>query len=67
MSIVAQLRLRTDLLTLNQVAGLLHCHPQTLYKSCAQEKTPHLRIVGRINFDPVTIATFLEKRSVGSV
>ena len=62
-SIIENLRDRTDFLTLNLLAEILHCHTQTLYKSCAQGKTPHLRIGGRIKFDPSTIATFSEKRS----
>lgn len=66
-SILETLRDRTDFLTLNQLAEILACHTQTLYKSCAKGKTPHLRIGGRIKIDSNTIATFLAKRLVGSV
>lgn len=65
MSIREQLRNRTELLTINQLAELLILHPQTLYTSCRRGLTPHLRLGGRIKFDPASIADFFEKRTIG--
>ena len=65
MSIAEQLRSRSSLLTLNALAELLACHPQTLYKACRAGKMPHIRTGGRIRFDPRAIAGWLKQRSVG--
>ena len=65
MSIAEQLRTRTALLTLNDLADILTRHPQTLYKACRAGKMPHIRDGGRIKFDPLRIADYLESRSIG--
>ncbi len=61
-TIISQLQSLNGLLTSRQIADLLAIHQETVYR-WVNDGLPHLRIRGRLRFDPFAIAAFLEERS----
>jgi excisionase family DNA binding protein len=51
-------------LTVSQLAALLGKHPQTIYKWIRLGKLQPIRLEGRIVFDPVTIAKWINERTI---
>jgi len=64
-SLVEILDNRANLITVKQLSVLLGSHPQTIYKWIRQRKLPFIRVGGRVKFDPVTIAKWLNERTIG--
>lgn len=56
------LRSLKNLLSSRQVADLLSVHLETLYRWTA-DGFPCVRVRGRLKFDPLAIAAYLEERS----
>lgn len=51
------------LLTVRDIACLLHCHPETVYRQIRTEDLPAKRHGNRWKFDPVEIANWLQQRT----
>lgn len=64
MSVIEKLRAAKKLLGVKQVAELLGSHPMTIYGWVAEGRLPHLRVGGRIKFDPNVVADWLQARSL---
>ena len=51
------------LLNVREVASLLRCHPETIYRQIKAEHLPAKRHCNRWKFDPIEIADWLEQHS----
>jgi excisionase family DNA binding protein len=60
-SIPAQLRKLHRFLSTHELAELLDIHPETLYRK-TKEGFPHFRFGGRLKFDPLEVAKYLDAR-----
>jgi len=50
------------LLTVRELSGALHLHPQTVYTWKQQGRLPFVSIAGRVRFDPEEVERFIEDR-----
>ena len=64
MDVIQKLRAAEGLLTVTKLTIILSKDRQTLYRWAWAGKLPHLRIGGRLMFDPQRIADWLERRSL---
>jgi len=63
MDVIAKLRAVEGLLTVAKLTTILSKDRQTLYRWAWAGKLPHLRIGGRLMFDPCRLADWLQQRS----
>jgi hypothetical protein len=63
-SLVEELRMRRGLLSAKKAAERLSMNLQVLHRRAKAGEVPHLRIFGRVKFDPRILATWLEARQV---
>jgi excisionase family DNA binding protein len=62
-NLISQLRSLHRFLTAKEVAKLLNCHTETIYKKIKHQGLPTTRDVGRWKIDPHRLADWIEKRS----
>jgi excisionase family DNA binding protein len=65
MTMIERLEKTSGMLDGSQVAEMLTIHPVTIRKWVAAGKIPHVRIGGRVKFDPGALAEWLDKRTLG--
>lgn len=53
-----------QLLGTREAAALLGCHTETLYKIVKKGYLRHIRVGGRMKFNPADLIGFLEQRTV---
>jgi len=63
-TIASCLRGRRKALTVAELAETLSVSTKSIYKLAKSGRIPYFRIGGSIRFDPVTIANWLEARSI---
>jgi len=61
--LISYLRSLKRWLITKEVAALLHCHTETIYRRIEHEKLPARRDGKRWKFDPAEIADWVERRS----
>ena len=64
MTIAERLKGTKKPLTVKEVADTLGCHIMTVYEWVKEGKIPHMRIGGRIKFDPGALAVWVDSRSL---
>jgi predicted DNA-binding transcriptional regulator AlpA len=60
--LISYLRSLRQYLTTSEVAKIVRYHPETIYVKIKTENFPHHRRGGRLIFDPIEIAEWLELR-----
>jgi excisionase family DNA binding protein len=55
-----------EILTLRQVAQLLHCHPSTLYRMASRGEVPSFRLGGSWRFQRDAIDEWIARRTIRS-
>jgi predicted DNA-binding transcriptional regulator AlpA len=64
MTVIAKLKTKQGLIDAKEVARLLNMNKEVLYRRVKAGLVPHFRILGKVKFDPVVLAEWLEERQV---
>ncbi|HLH35284.1 MAG TPA: helix-turn-helix domain-containing protein [Alloacidobacterium sp.] len=65
MTVNERLRLECGLIDVKKTALFLGMHEDKLYKKAKAGEIPHYCVLGRVKFDPVILAQWLEDRKIG--
>jgi hypothetical protein len=60
-----ELRLLPGMLDAKKVAPFIDINLKVLYRKCKAGAVPHLRYLGKIKFDPLQLADWLDEHDAG--
>jgi excisionase family DNA binding protein len=63
-SLIESIAARKTALTIEELADILNCSKEKLYKMRKSGRIPHFTLGSMIRFDPQKIATWLQDRTV---
>ena len=64
MTVIETLKTKRGLIHAEELAALLGMNKDKLYRKTKAGEVPHFRVLGRVKYDPVVIAAWLEQREV---
>ena len=67
LSVIESLRRRKTMLSVPDLAELLGMGRRTIYTAVKSGRIPSVRVCGTVRLDPIRIAAWLERNSMGSI